>query len=86
MLDAYDVEALRVCNSNPAFDLVNCMFERSRYGDVVYDFHDFLIDYAQKNEISLKSDALMNSKVEAIFNRISKRFFGQPLTEQAASG
>lgn len=86
VLDAYDVEALRVCNSNPAFDLLNCIFERSRHGDVVYDFHDFLIDYAQKNEISLKSDALMNSKVEAIFNRISKRFFGQPLTEQAASG
>src|SRR5208282_1272410 len=30
VLDAYDVEALRVCNSNPAFDLLNCMFERSR--------------------------------------------------------
>jgi hypothetical protein len=86
VIDAYDVEALRVCNSNSAFDLLNCFLERSRHGDVVFDFHDFLIDYAQKNGISLKSDALINSKVETIFNRISKRFFGQPLTDQAVSG
>jgi hypothetical protein len=86
VMDAYDVEALRVCNSNSAFNLLNCIFERSRHGDVVYDFHDFLIDYAHKNEISLKSDALMDSKVRVIFDRISKRFFGQPLAEPAALG
>jgi hypothetical protein len=86
VIDPYDVEALRVCNSNSAFDLLNCIFERSRHGDVVYDFHDFLIDYAQKNEISLKSDPLMDSKVKVIFDRISKRFFGQPVSEQTAPG
>lgn len=81
VMDAYDVEALRVCNSNSAFDLLNCIFERSRHGDAVYDFQDFLIDYAHKNEISLKSDPLMDSRVHAIFDRVSKRFFGHPLAE-----
>ena len=49
-MDAYDVEALRVCNSNPAFDLLNFIFERSRLGDQVYDFHEFLIDYAGRTK------------------------------------
>lgn len=61
-MDAYDVEALRVCNSNSAFNLLDCIFERSRLGDQVYDFHDFLVDYAEKNGISLKSDAVMDAK------------------------
>jgi hypothetical protein len=87
VIDADDVEALRVCNSNIQIQpliLETAFFERSRHGDVVYDFHDFLIGYAQKNQISLKSDALMDSKVEVIFNRISKRFFGLPLTGPSA--
>jgi hypothetical protein len=83
VMDAYDVEALRVCNSNSAFDLLECILERSRLGDQVYEFHDFLIDYARKNEISLKSDAVMDEKLKAIFDRLSERFFHRPLSENA---
>jgi hypothetical protein len=79
VIDAHDVEALRVSNSNSTFDLLNYIFERSRHGDVVYDFHDFMIDYANKNGISLKSDAVMDSKVHFIFDRISKRSSDRPL-------
>ncbi len=89
VMDAYDVEALRVCNSNSAFDLLNCIFERSRLGDQVYDFHDFLIDYAKQSGISLKSDQVMDAKIKAIFDRISDRFFHRPLsgdTQQSGSG
>jgi hypothetical protein len=78
-MDAYDVEAIRVCNLNPTFALLNSVFERNRHGDVVYDFHDFLIDYANKSEISLKPDALMDEEIKSIFDRISSRFFGQTL-------
>lgn len=81
VMDAYDVEALRVCNANPAFDLLSCIFDRSRHGDQVYDFHDFLIDYARKNKISLKSDAVMDRKIKVIFDRISQRFFNRPLSQ-----
>lgn len=84
VVDAYDVEALRVCGSNAAFDISGCFLERTLHGDVVLDFHDFLIAYAQKNEISLKSDLYMDKKFEVIFNRISERFFGRPLTNNSA--
>ena len=70
-------------------DLLDCILERSRHGDQMYDFHDFLIDYATKNGISLKSDPVMDEKIKAIFDRISERFFHRPLSDnaqQAASG
>jgi hypothetical protein len=75
VMDAYDVEALRVCNADSAFNLLRCIFERSRLGDQVYDFHDFIIDYAKQNGFSLKSDALMDARAKVIFDRISQRFF-----------
>jgi hypothetical protein len=78
------VEALRVCASNAAFDISDCFLERSRHGDVVLDFHDFLIAYAQKNGISLKSDPEMDKRFEVIFDRISERFFGRPLAANSA--
>ena len=81
VMDAYDIEALRACNSNPTFDLLDCIFERSRLGDQVYDFHDFLIDYADKSQISLKSDPAMDRMLRAIFDRVSRRFFHRPLSE-----
>lgn len=83
VMDAYDVEALRVSNSNSAFDLLNCVFERSRLGDQVYDFHEFLIDYAKVKGISLKSDSVMDGKIKAIFERISERFFHRPVSDNA---
>ena len=86
VMDAYDVEALRICASNPQFDLLSCVFERSLQGDVVLDFHDFLIDFANNNKISLKSDSVMDSTFDAIFNRISERFFERPVVEDARSG
>lgn len=78
VMDAYDVEALRVCNLTSTFNLVDCIFERSRLGDKAYDFHDFVIDYAKRNGISLKADAIMGAKVESIFDRVSNRFFHRP--------
>jgi hypothetical protein len=83
VLDAYDVEALRVSNSTSAFDLLKCLFERSRLGDQVYDFHDFLIDYANANGISLKSDRLMDERIRQIFDRVSERFFHHPMSDEA---
>ncbi len=84
VVDAYDVEALRVCGSNTAFDISGCFLERSLHGDVVLDFHDFLIAYAQKNGISLKSDPDMDKRFAVIFDRISERFFGRPLAANSA--
>jgi hypothetical protein len=83
VMDAYDIEALRACNSNPTFNLLDCIFERSRLGDQVYDFHDFLIDYAHKRQVSLKSDPAMDERFRAIFDRVSQRFFHRPLLEDA---
>ena len=82
VMDAYDVEALKACNSRGNFSLADCLFSRTFHGDVVLDFHAFLIEYAEENGLSLKADEQTNASFAKIIDRVSERFFERPIGEK----
>lgn len=79
LLHVADIETLRPYVASKQCSVADCIMGRARLGDKAPAFDDYFIQFSRERDLKPALDSEFEQRARAIFDRVSRRFFGRAL-------